>query len=68
MTTITVAYDVSEEKFDAIRELAEHEQKYNAGFNGDALNVERGDFTCIKNNDDLDAVILLNKVQSIIVR
>jgi hypothetical protein len=65
MTTITIAYDVSTEKTEAIKSMVDQEQTQNVNFNGEIFTIERGDFTSI-DKDDAEYVILLGKVQDII--
>ena len=65
MTTITVAYEVSADKVEAIQKMINQEEINNINFNGEDFTVERGDFTSI-DKDDAEYVILLGKVQSII--
>ena len=66
MTTITIAYEVSTAKLQAITNLVEEEQAHNVNFNGEEFAIERGDFTQI-DKDDAEYVQLLNKIQNIIL-
>lgn len=65
MTTITIAYDVSADKFAKIEALAEQEALYNYSHNGEVINVERGDFTCI-DKESYSHASLLHKIFNII--
>lgn len=65
MTTITIAYEVSNEKVQSIKSLVEKEQIHNANFNGEQFVIERGDFTCI-DKDDAEYVKLFRKIQDIV--
>lgn len=66
MTTITIAYEVSADKVQAIQNMVNQEQMRNANFNGETFKIERGDFTSI-DKDDAEYVILLGKAQDIIL-
>ena len=66
MTTITIAYEVSAEKFQTIAALVEEQQTHNVNFNGEEISIERGDFTQI-DEDGAEYVQLLNKIQDIIL-
>ncbi|QPT15208.1 hypothetical protein I6G37_09810 [Serratia rubidaea] len=65
MTTITIAYEVSADKFAEIQSLVESESTNNANHNGEVFNIERGDFTSI-DKDDAEYVVLLGKIQDVI--
>lgn len=66
MTTITIAYEVSTAKLQAITNMVEEEQTHNVNFNGEEFSIERGDFTQI-DKDDAEYVQLLNKIQDVIL-
>lgn len=65
MTTISIAYEVSEEKFQQISQLVADQEISNVDFNGEDFQIERGDFTSI-DKDDAEYVTLLNKINDII--
>jgi hypothetical protein len=65
MTTITIAYEVPADKFQAIQQMVSQEEVRNVNFNGEDFNVERGDFTSI-DSEEAEHVVLLGKVQDII--
>lgn len=65
MTTITIAYEVSADKFQQIEQLVASEEIHNISFNGEEFSVERGDFTAV-DKEDADYVILLAKINEII--
>lgn len=65
MTTITIAYEVSADKFTEIQTMVESEAIHNVNHGGETFNVVRGDFTSI-DKDDAEYVVLLGKVQDII--
>ncbi len=65
MTTITIAYDVSNDKVETIKTMLESQQIHNVNFNGEEFSIERGDFTSI-DKDEAEHVKLLNKIQGII--
>jgi hypothetical protein len=65
MTTISIAYEVSEEKFQQISQMVADQEIHNVNFNGEDLEVARGDFTCI-DKDDAEYIVLLNKINDII--
>ena len=65
MTTISIAYDVSEEKFQQIAQMVADEEIRNVNFNGEDFSIERADFTCI-DKEDAEYVVLLNKINHII--
>lgn len=58
MTTITISYDVTADKFQQIEQLIASEEINNADFNGEEFNIERGDFTCIDNEEHAYAKLL----------
>lgn len=65
MTTISIAYEVSEDKFQQIEQLVAAEEVSNVNFNGEDFSVERSDFTSIE-KEDAEYVILLGKINEII--
>ncbi|WP_456309790.1 hypothetical protein [Serratia proteamaculans] len=65
MTTITIAYEVSQEKLQQIEQLVAAEEIHNVNFNGEDFSVGRGDFTSI-DKEDADYLILLSKINEII--
>ncbi|MEI7177109.1 hypothetical protein [Pectobacterium carotovorum] len=67
MTTITIAYEVSEDAFAQIESMVESELTNTSFFSGARVSIERGDFTSI-DSDDYDYVELLNKINSIIMK
>lgn len=66
MTTISIAYDVSEEKFQQIAKMVADEEIRNVNFNGEDFSLERGDFTSI-DKDDAEYVVLMKKINNIIL-
>ncbi|AYH33243.1 hypothetical protein F6Q07_22020 [Pectobacterium parmentieri] len=66
MTTITIAYEVSEGAFSKIESLVDSELTNTSFFSGARISIERGDFTSI-DSDDYDYVELLNKINNIIM-
>lgn len=65
MTTITISYDVSEDKFQLIEDLLADEETNNVNFNGENFSAERGEFTSI-DSDDAEYIVLLGKINLII--
>lgn len=66
MTAITIAYEVSDDKIKEIESLLRHEEIYNVNFNGENFTIERGDFTCIADREDMEYIELYNKIENII--
>lgn len=66
MTTIVIAYDVQDDKIKEIERLLNDVAIRDVNWNGVQLEIERGDFTCIPDDESADAVKLLNKIQEII--
>ncbi|MCO6599436.1 hypothetical protein KGY91_18295 [Enterobacter hormaechei] len=66
MTTILIAQEVQEDKIHKIEELLHEVALRDVNFNGVHFEIERGDFTCIPDDESADAVKLLNKIQEII--
>ena len=66
MTTISIAYEVSEEKFQQIAQMVADEEIRNVNFNGEDFQLERGDFTSI-DKEDAEYVALMNKINNIIL-
>lgn len=66
MTTIVIAYDVQDDKIKEIERLLNDVAIRDVNWNGVQLEIERGDFTCIPDDESSDAVKLLNKIQEII--
>lgn len=65
MTTIIIAYEVSNDKVETIKTMVESQQIHNVNFNGEEFTIERGDFTSI-DKDEAEHIKLLNKIQDII--
>lgn len=65
MTTITIAYEVSNSAFERIESLVERELTHNSVFSGAKIEIERGDFTSI-DSDEYDYVSLTHKINDII--
>jgi hypothetical protein len=66
MTTIVIAHDVQDDKIHKIEELLRDVALRDVNWNGAEFEIERGDFTCIPDDESADAVKLLNKIQEII--
>lgn len=66
MTTIVIAYDVQDDKIKEIERLLNDVAIRDVNWSGVQLEIERGDFTCIPDDESADAVKLLNKIQAII--
>lgn len=66
MTTITISYDVSDKKIKEIQALLTHEETHNINFNGKSFSIDRGDFTCIEDEEGGEYVKLLNDIRDII--
>lgn len=67
MTTITIADGVSASKIEEIEALLNDVSSHDPNWNGVEFSIERGDFTCIERDDSAEAVILLDKINSIIM-
>ncbi|XYQ55705.1 hypothetical protein ACS91J_04575 [Pectobacterium carotovorum] len=65
MTTVTIAYEVSDAAVEKIEALLDNETTFNPNFAGEVFSIERGDFTCI-DADDYEYVGLLNAIFDII--
>lgn len=65
MTTISIAYEVSEEKFQQISQMVADQEIRNVNFNGEDFQIERGDFTGI-DGDEYSHVELMSAIQTII--
>lgn len=66
MTTITIANEVSAQAVAKIRELLDDVALRDINWNGAEFQLERGDFTCIENDDSHEAALLLRKIDDII--
>jgi len=66
MTTIVIAHEVQDDKIHMIEELLHDVALRDVNWSGAKFEIERGDFTCIPDDDSADAVKLLNKIQEII--
>ena len=71
MTTIVIDHEVQDDKIHMIEELL-HDVALrdvalrDVNWSGAKFEIERGDFTCIPDDESADAVKLLNKIQEII--
>lgn len=66
MATLTIAYEVSADKFNKIEQLIESELTYNSYWSGASIDLIRGDFTSMS-SDSEDANVLFHAVQEIIL-
>ncbi|MFJ5981055.1 hypothetical protein ACIQCX_09065 [Enterobacter cancerogenus] len=66
MTTIVIAHEVQDDKIHMIEELLRDVALRDVNWSGAKFEIERGDFTCIPEDESADAVKLLNKIQEII--
>jgi hypothetical protein len=66
MTTVVISYDVQDDKLKEIEVLLNDVAIRDANWNGAQFEIERGDFTCIPDDECADAVKLLNKIEAII--
>lgn len=66
MTTIQISYDVSDEKLQLIQLYLNDVALRDVNWNGVDFKIERDDFTCIPDNDSVDAVNLLHTIYEII--
>lgn len=66
MTTIVIDHDVQDEKLKEIELLLNDVAIRDVNWNGVHFEIERGDFTCIPDDESADAVKFLNKIQEII--
>ena len=62
MTTVVIAYEVPDNKVDAVRQYLDQRAFYDVNWNGAEFTIERGDFTCIKDDESANAVALLHGV------
>jgi hypothetical protein len=66
MTTIVIANEVQDDKIHKIEELLHDVALRDVNWNGAQFEIERGEFTCIPEDESADAVKLLKKIESII--
>ena len=62
MATIQIAANISAEAFARVQALAAETEKTNPNWNGADIRVERGDFTCVEDADELAGSALLHAV------
>lgn len=66
MTTIQIAYEVPAATVANIEALLEETALYNFNCGGAVFKIERADYTCITDDDSIDAVSLFYEIQNII--
>ncbi|MTH45405.1 hypothetical protein [Intestinirhabdus alba] len=66
MTTITIANEVPAQTVAKIQAVLDDTALRDASWNGVNFQIERGDFTCIENDESAEAVRLLHKINDII--
>jgi hypothetical protein len=62
MTTIQIAYEVSDAAVARVEALLAEVAATNPNWNGAEFEIERDDFTCIPGSESADAVILLGQI------
>ena len=65
MATVSVEYSVSDDRFSEITAACSYAEKFDPNFNGQEIEVRRGDFTCVDNCDEIAGCVLLNAVNHI---
>jgi hypothetical protein len=66
MTTIQIAYEVPAETVAKIKSHLQHVAAHDANWNGAEFQIERGDYTCMPDDDSYDATALFYSIQRII--
>lgn len=66
MTTISIAYEVSAATVETIRFMLDETALRDVNWNGTDFKIVRDDFTCIEDNESLEATALLYKINDII--
>lgn len=63
MTTIQIAYEVSDEAVARVEALLCEVAMRDPNWNGANFQIERDEFTCIPDDESADAVILLRQIE-----
>lgn len=66
MTTIKIAYEVSQDKFEAVKAACDNEILKNPNFSGDVFEYERDDYTEIEGEDNLKNAELFAVVSAVL--
>jgi hypothetical protein len=66
MATVQIAYEVSPAALARVKALLADVAVHDCNWNGADFRIERGDFTCLPDDDSADAVGLLGKIQAAI--
>lgn len=64
MTTVTIAFEVSDDKIKKIERYLEDVKIWHSDFSGDELRIERGDFTEI-DGEMISCVEIFHRIQDI---
>lgn len=67
MVTIKLSHSVSDDKKREVEKMAQDEVLRNPNFNGAEIEVNRDEFTCVEDSDEVRGSILLSKVNAIIL-
>ena len=64
--TISISHDAPAADFKRVEDLAAEVSLRDVNFNGDDIRVERGDFTCVDDADEVRGTQLLQRVYAAI--